>query len=229
MKETFELNAVVFDMDGLLLDSERKSQEVLIKAAQVLGLDFPPEQAIKMVGRNAPSGYQYLTRLFGGESTAQAFITVRDQLYEEEFEAGRIPLKPGVLELLDTLDEFKIRRAIATSTMRGVALRKLEKVNIVERFDLIVCGDEVVNGKPAPDIYLKATSLLGVRPQHCLACEDSPPGIEAAYTAGLRAILVPDLITPTERMIGHAWRVFPSLHEVAALIRELQGVAVAAA
>ena len=216
-------------MDGLLLDSERKSQEVLVKAADVIGVDFPPERAIKMVGRNASSGYQYLTHVFGSEATAQAFITATQQLYEEEVDAGRIPLNQGVIELLETLDEYKIPRAIATSTMRSVAIRKLTKVGIVARFNHIVCGDEVQNGKPAPDIYMKATSLLGVKPQHCLACEDSPPGIEAAFSAGLRAILVPDLITPTERMIGHAWRVFSNLSEVAALIRELKPISVAAA
>lgn len=229
MKERLEISAVVFDMDGLLLDSEAKCQEVLMRAAQVVGVDFTPEQAIQMVGRNAPSGYQYLTTLFGGEATAQAFITVRDQLYEEEFEAGRIPLKPGVLELLNTLDEFRIPRAIATSTKRGIAIRKLTKVDILHRFDRIVGGDEVSNGKPAPDIYIKATGLLGKNPRQCLACEDSPPGIEAAFQAGLRTILIPDLIAPTERMIGHAWRVLPSLHEVSALIRETQVLPVAAA
>ena len=229
MKERFEISAVVFDMDGLLLDSEAKCQDVLIRAAQVLGVSFTPEQAIQMVGRNAPSGYEYLSRVFGSESTAQAFITVRDQLYEEEFEAGRIPLKQGVVEVLNTLDEFKIPRAIATSTKRDIALRKLSKVNIVNRFNLIVGGDEVTNGKPAPDIYLKATGLLGKNPRNCLACEDSPPGIEAAHTAGLRSILIPDLIAPTEQMISHAWKVFPSLYEVSALIRALKTVTVAAA
>ena len=229
MKERFELSAVVFDMDGLLLDSEAKCQEVLIRAAQILGLEFTPTHAIQMVGRNAPSGYQYLTQVLGSESTTQAFITLRDQLYEDEFESGRIPLKPGVIELLNTLDELGIPRAIATSTKRDIAIRKLSKVNVLNRFDLIVGGDEVTNGKPAPDIYIKATGLLGKTPRNCLACEDSPPGIEAAHTAGLRAILIPDLIAPTERMISHAWRVFPSLFEVSALVREMKAFSVAAA
>lgn len=229
MKDTFELSAVVFDMDGLLLDSEAKSQEVLSRTARVLGVNFTPEQAIQMVGRNAPSGFLFLTEVLGSEAAAEAFITVRDQLYEEEFEAGRIPLKQGVIEVLNTLDELEIPRAIATSTKRSVAMRKLTKVNILSRFNRIVCGDEVTNGKPAPDIYLKATALLGKDPRHCLACEDSPPGIEAAFHAGLRPILIPDLIAPTERMIGHAWRVLPSLVEVSALIREMRATQRAAA
>jgi HAD superfamily hydrolase (TIGR01509 family) len=219
MKETFSIAAVVFDMDGLLLDSEATSREVLFKTAQIQGVELSQKIALQMVGRSTPSSNQLIADLLGSESAAHEFIALRDRLYEEEFEAGRIPLKRGVLDVLQTLDEFKIPRAIATSTRRHIAIRKLSKVNIVNRFDYIVGGDEVTNGKPAPDIYLKATSLLGKSPEHCLACEDSPPGIEAAFTAGLRPILVPDLITPTERMIGHAWRVVPDLVEVSAIIR----------
>jgi HAD superfamily hydrolase (TIGR01509 family) len=223
MQSSFIPSAVIFDMDGLLLDSERKSQEVLLKAAEILGAPLTPELALKMVGRNASSGQIYLTELFGNPILVNTFIQTASQLYEAEFEGGRIPLKTGVNELLDTLDELKIPRAIATSTKRHIAIRKLTKVGVITRFNYIVGGDEVAHGKPAPDIYLKACSFLSTSPKDCLACEDSAFGIEAAHTAGLRAILVPDLITPTERMISHAWKVLPSLHEVSSLVRELRG------
>lgn len=229
MQSSFTPSAVVFDMDGLLLDSERKSQEVLLKAAQLLDAPLTPELAIKLVGRNATSGHAYLTELFKDPVLVETFLRTTGDLYEAEFENGRIPLKSGVNELLDTLDELRIPRAIATSTKRHIAIRKLTKVNVLTRFDYIVGGDEVANGKPAPDIYLKACSFLGAPPNDCLACEDSAFGIEAAYTAGLKAILIPDLLTPTERMIGHAWKVLPSLHEVSSLVRELKGVAVTTA
>ena len=90
------------------------------------------------------------------------------------------------------------------------------------RFDFIVGGDEVVSGKPAPDIYLKACSLLGADPANSIACEDSDFGIQAAFSAGLRAILVPDLLAPTEAMRRHAWKVPADLHEVAALVRQMR-------
>jgi HAD superfamily hydrolase (TIGR01509 family) len=228
MQSNFKLSAVVFDMDGLLLDSERISQEVLLKAAQVLDAPLTSELALKLVGRNASSGHAYLTELFKDTALVETFLQTTRELYEAEFEAGRIPLKTGVKELLDTLDEFKIPRAIATSTKRHIAIRKLTKVEVLTRFDYIIGGDEVLHGKPAPDIYLKACSFLGTTPHDCLACEDSAFGIEAAYTAGLKAILVPDLLTPTERMIGHAWKVLPSLHEVSSLVRELKGTSVTA-
>lgn len=222
MQYHLPLAAVVFDMDGLLLDSERVSQEVLLKAADILGAPLTPEAAIKMVGRNAPSGYTYLTEIFGDEKAVAPFLEKTHELYEAEFESGRIPLKAGVLNLLDTLDELKIPRAIATSTRRHIAIRKLTKVDVVTRFDFIIGGDEVVNGKPAPDIYLKACSFLGAEPAHCIACEDSDFGIQAAFTAGLRPILVPDLLTPTEAMKQHAWKILPDLHQVAALVRQMR-------
>jgi HAD superfamily hydrolase (TIGR01509 family) len=219
----FPLAAVVFDMDGLLLDSERVSQEVFLKAAQLMDAPLTPETALKMVGRNAASGYLYLTELFGSEAAVTPFLEKTHELYEAEFEAGRIPLKQGVLQLLDTLDELAIPRAIATSTRRHIAIRKLTKVDVVTRFDHIIGGDDVVNGKPAPDIYLKACSFLNADPSHCLACEDSAFGIQAAFTAGLRPILVPDLLTPTEVMKQQAWKVLANLHEVATVVRQLRG------
>lgn len=221
MQTQIPLAAVVFDMDGLLLDSERVAQDVLLKAAEALGVPVTPEAALKMVGRNAASCYLYLTELLRDERAVTALLEKTHELYEAEFESGRIPLKPGVLNLLDTLDELRLPRAIATSTNKHIAIRKLSKVDVVHRFDFIIGGDEVVHGKPAPDIYLKACEFLGAETTHCIACEDSAFGIQAAFTAGLRAILVPDLLTPTEEMKQHAWRVVPDLHEVAALVREI--------
>lgn len=219
MQSHFQLEAVVFDMDGLLLDSERVSQDVFLKASEILGAPVTSEAALKMIGRNTASCYLYLTELLGDEKAVTSLLQKTHELYEAEFESGRIPLKPGVLNLLDTLDDLRIPRAIATSTKKHIAIRKLTKVDVVTRFDFIVGGDEVVHGKPAPDIYLKACELLGADPTHCIACEDSAFGIQAAFTAGLRAILVPDLLTPTEEMRRQAWRVVLDLHEVAALVR----------
>lgn len=221
MPPLFELSAVVFDMDGVLLDSEKVAQEVILKAARSVGAPLTPEATLKMVGRNEASNYLYLLELLENENRVRDLLDKTQQLYASECEAGRIPLKTGVHELLATLDEFRIPRAIATSTKRPIAIRKLTKVNVLHRFDHILGGDDVEHGKPAPDIYLKACAALGVAPAACIACEDSGYGVEAAFTAGLKPILVPDLLTPTEEMIRQAWRVLPSLDEVAALVRDI--------
>ncbi len=222
MSPLFELSAVVFDMDGLLLDSEKVAQEVILKAARSVGAPLTPEVTLKMVGRNEASNYLYLLELLENEDRVRALLEKTHQLYASEFEAGRIPLKTGAQELLATLDEFRIPRAVATSTKRQIAIRKLTKVHVLHRFDHILGGEDVEHGKPAPDIYLKACAALGVAPAACIACEDSAFGVEAAFTAHLRPVLVPDLLTPTEEMLRQAWRVLPSLHEVATLVRELQ-------
>jgi beta-phosphoglucomutase-like phosphatase (HAD superfamily) len=164
MHSHVSLAAIVFDMDGLLLDSERVSQEVLLKAARILGAPLTPEATLKMVGRNAESGYRYLTELFGDERTVTPFLEKAHKLYEAEFEAGRIPLKTGVLQLLDTLDELKIPHAIATSTRRHIAIRKLTKVAIVTRFDHIIGGDDVVNGKQPPTSTSKRAHISASSP-----------------------------------------------------------------
>jgi HAD superfamily hydrolase (TIGR01509 family) len=221
MSPLFTLSAVVFDMDGLLLDSEKVAQEVILKAARSVGVPLTPELTLKMVGRNEASCYLYLLELLENEGRVRDLLEKTHQLYASEFEAGRIPLKTGVRELLTILDEFQIPRAIATSTKRQIAIRKLTKVHVLNRFDHILGGDDVEHGKPAPDIYLKACATLGVEPTACIACEDSAFGVEAAFTARLRPVLVPDLLTPTEEMIRQAWRVLPSLHEVAALVRDI--------
>jgi HAD superfamily hydrolase (TIGR01509 family) len=221
MSPLFELSAVVFDMDGVLLDSEKVAQEVILKAARTVGAPLTPEVTLKMVGRNEASNYLYLLELLEHEDRVRALLARTRELYASECEAGRIPLKTGVHELLATLDEFRIPRAVATSTKRQVAIRKLTKVDVVNRFDHILGGDDVEYGKPAPDIYLKGCAALGVKPGACIACEDSAFGVEAAFTAGLKTILVPDLLIPTEKMIQQAWRVLPSLHEVAALVRDI--------
>ena len=221
MPDSFKLSSVVFDMDGLLLDSERKSQEVALKVASDLSIPFSEEEAKALVGKNEVAARRYISELFQNQITVDNFFELSARMYQAEWENGRVPLKQGVIKILDTLDAFNIPRAIATSTRRHVATQKLSKVGILSRFHQIVGGDEVLQGKPHPEIYLKACALLGTDPLHSLACEDSPPGIEAAYRAGLRAILIPDLIAPTDTMRSHAWRVAANLDEVSSLVRTM--------
>jgi beta-phosphoglucomutase-like phosphatase (HAD superfamily) len=191
MMAKFPVRAVVFDMDGILLDSERRSQEILQVAAERLGLTLSPEVSLGLVGKHDAECRRYLEGHLGSAAVVEDLIAEFTRLYETEIERGGIPLKQGVHEVLQTL----------------------------ERFDAIIGGEQVANGKPAPDIYLKACRTLGLLPERSLACEDSPAGLEAASGAGLRAVLIPDLVSPTERMRSQAWRVAESLHDVVAIIK----------
>ena len=206
-------------MDGLLIDSERKSQEILLQAATRVGLSLSAETMLGMVGKNNVDGTKYLESHVGSSARVNDLLLAFVELYEAEVAAGGIPMKSGVLELFSVLDEHKIPRAIATSTHTDLARRKLERLSLLSRVDEVIGGDQVVNGKPAPDIYLKACRAIGHSVETSWACEDSPAGIEAASTAGLRAILVPDLIEPSEKMRSFAWRVVNNLTDVAAIIR----------
>lgn len=219
------LAAFIFDMDGLLLDSERRSQEILHVAAARVGKRLSPETMLGMVGRNIKDGPQYLVQHLGSEQLVIELLGHFVELYDQEIDQGRIPIKKGVMELLATLDELKIPRAIATSTMTPVAQRKLERKGLLARFDAGVGGEQVEHGKPAPDIYLKACSVLGHEPSLSWACEDSPAGLTAASSAGLRTILVPDLVQPVEEVRAKAWRVVADLLEVDLLVRSTAMVA----
>lgn len=130
----------------------------------------------------------------------------------------RLTLKPGVLELLDTLDQLRLPRAIATSSSRQTVERHLTAHDLASRFDVIVCRGDYEAGKPAPDPFLKAAERLGVEPRLCLALEDSYNGIRSASSAGMMTIMVPDLLDPTDEIRGLCTLVAADLHEVRGLL-----------
>ena len=131
------------------------------------------------------------------------------------------PTKPGLTSLLDWLEMRAMPRAVATSSGRASADRLLQSAGVRARFEIIVGGDDVANGKPAPDLFLLAADRLGVAPSDCVVLEDSGPGIHAAHRAGMRPILVPDLQQPTDEVQALAYRVCKSLHEAQTILMEL--------
>jgi HAD superfamily hydrolase (TIGR01509 family) len=133
-----------------------------------------------------------------------------------------IALKTGLLEILDWLDRENVPRAVATSTRRARAVAKLAHASLLERFDAVVGGDEVPRGKPAPDIYLEAAHRIGVAPSACIVLEDSEPGVLAAFAAGMRPIMVPDIAPPSPSLAARGVTVLASLHEVRAHLERLR-------
>jgi len=210
--------AVLFDMDGLMLDTERMARIAWTRAIAEKGFSLTDSAYLQLVGRTVADARSILGEIFGSELPFQQVFEMRQAYYDEDIEKNGIPVKPGLMELLDFLEMNRVPKAVATSTPCWFAPRKLAVVGIERRFETIVCGDMVMNGKPAPDLFLEAANQMGFAPRSCVVLEDSEAGILAAHNAGMLPIMIPDLKQPTPEICALAYRVLPTLHEVPPLI-----------
>lgn len=214
-----EFQAVIFDMDGLLLDTEAIYRLVWRQACAETGHYLSDEFYASFIGRPTADCELLLAQFFGADFPQDQCRVRRRALWQAHIDAHGVPLKSGVVELLEYLERGVLPKAIATSTGRASALEHLGE--LAHRFKVIVTGDEVKRGKPEPDIFLLAAERLGVAPERCLVLEDSQLGAEAALTAGMSVIIVPDLVQPSPEIAARAYRVCASLHAV----KELLGAA----
>ena len=204
-------------MDGLLFDSEALWNEALLSAAAENGHEIPDEVYNKSIGVRRSQCGELFRAHFGADFLFDDFHAH----WRRHFwliADNKLALKPGVLELLDFLDQSRLPRAIATSSSRTTVERHLTAHNLMDRFDELVCRGDYQNGKPAPDPFLKAAARLGVEPSLCLALEDSHIGVRSAAAAGMMTIMVPDLLEPTEDMRALCVFVARDLHEVRDLL-----------
>jgi beta-phosphoglucomutase-like phosphatase (HAD superfamily) len=209
--------AVVFDMDGLLFDTEVLYQEAIQLAAAEGGHEVAIDVFNRTVGFPSAESRALLLSHFGETFPVDEFQETWVRHFWVIAET-RLALKLGALELLDTLDQFRLPRAIATSSSRRTVERHLTAHNLMRRFAEIVGHGDYERGKPAPDPFLKAAERLGVEPQLCLALEDSHNGVRSASSAGMMTIMVPDLLEPTDEIRGLCTFVVRDLHEVRGLL-----------
>jgi len=212
------VQAVVFDMDGLLLDTETVYQAAMIEAGGAYGIDFTAATYRMMVGKTNPECAVMLRDLHGPDFPVEAYFTRVWGDVEILLEA-EVRLKTGVMEILDYLDALGVPRAIATSNSRQSVDRYLGRFDLVRRFHAVVTNTDVVRHKPHPDPYLEAARRLNVHPTLCLALEDSHPGVRAAHAAGMMTIMVPDILDPNEEMHDKCVHIADSLHVVLGLLK----------
>jgi HAD superfamily hydrolase (TIGR01509 family) len=211
-------HAVIFDMDGTMLDTERLYQSIHQLAAADCGIEWTDQHWHGLLGRNKQDGAELLARWFGPDFAVESFWDRCRAHYPGVFGEG-IPLKPGVIETLDFFAARKMPMAVATSTSRERAQKHLRSAGLLDRFPIIAGGDEVSRGKPEPDIFVLAAKKLGVDPNRCLAFEDSDAGVLSAHRAGMPVIMVIDIKPLTDDVARVAQRVTHSLDEALAWLK----------
>jgi HAD superfamily hydrolase (TIGR01509 family) len=209
--------AVVFDMDGLLFDTEAIYQQAMLAAGREIGIELTAEFFRSTIGSPWPAVRQLMLDRFGPDLPIDAFVDAERRLFQE-ISHNRSLLKPGVVELLDQLDALGLPCAVATSSSRATVDRHLLSHQLVGRFRCIVAHGDYEKHKPDPEPYLKAAERLGIAPQACLALEDSHHGVRSASAAGMMTVMVPDLLPATDEICALCLHVVPDLHAVARLL-----------
>lgn len=196
------VRGVLFDMDGVVLDTEKLYCRFWREAAHALGYPMTVEQALGLRSLNAQAGQEKLESYFGPGVSREALKEKRVELMNAYVEVHGVEPKPGIYELLDELKRRGIRTAITTSSPMRRVKRYLEPLGLLDRFDCLCSGHDVPRGKPEPDIYLHGAACLGLEPEECLAIEDSYAGVLSASRAGCLTVLVPDLDEPNEEILA---------------------------
>ena len=195
-QNTPRIRGVLFDMDGLVLDTEKLYTRFWMEACRFYGFPMTLEQALKMRAANSKLSEENLHSFFGPEADYRQCRAKRIELMDAFIEVHGVEIKPGILALLEHLEARGIPAAITSSAPRDRIEKHLASVGLLNRFAAICSGHDVPHGKPAPDIYLHGAAALNLPPESCLALEDAPTGILAAYRAGCVTVMVPDMDQP---------------------------------
>ncbi len=208
--------AAIFDMDGLILDSERTVLNIWEKIGEKYGFENIRAYGISVIGKNKKATIDEFERVYG-ESGVPYEKELR-AVYNEMAQKGEVPLKPNTLELLNAMKSAGMKIAIASSSTREEITSQLGPLGALELFDAVVSGDQVTRSKPDPEIFLKACDALNVKPEESLGLEDSYNGVRSCKASGLYTIMVPDLIAPNDEMKELADIILPSLKDVQAFL-----------
>ncbi len=208
--------AVVFDMDGVIFDSEKLVLEGWKELAEKYGFQDIDKVFYKCIGVNAVATKQIFLDYYGEDFPYDEYKKETSVAYHAKYDGGRLPQKPGVKELLTFLKENGFKIGLASSTRIAVVEQQIVDAGLREYFDDLTGGDMLQKSKPEPDIYLMACEHLGVDPKEAIAIEDSYNGIRSAYRAGMAPVMVPDMIGPDEEMERLSTKILADLYQVRA-------------
>jgi len=214
-----QLRAVIFDVDGLMLDTESVAREIWMSEASRMGFPMDAKLYKQLIGRTYPDIEKLLHTHYAGRTDVRTYIDGCLAAYVERIRKP-IAKRPGLEAVLKFCETRSLRRAVGTSAGRSLVEIKLRSGGVEGRFEVIVTGSDVSRGKPAPDGFLECTRRLALGAGECLVLEDSPSGVKAAKAAGMRVLMIPDLIAPedAERRIADA--ILPTLADVPAYIEQ---------
>lgn len=215
------IRGVLFDMDGLVLDTEKLYARFWTEACVFYGFPMTREQALRMRAANSRLGEQNLHEFFGPGADYRAIRNKRTELMDAFIAENGVEPKPGIRELLDYLREKGIATAITSSSPMDRIQNHLGSLDLHHRFDQLCSGHDVPCGKPAPDIYLKGAAVLGLQPEECLALEDAPTGILSAYRANCLTVMIPDQDQPSEDTLSLLFARADSLADIIPLLDSL--------
>lgn len=186
------MKAVIFDMDGVLIDSEPVSKQAFAKAFAVVDIEFTEDMYQKILGRSLRDIEQFLAEYYQSDQLAAKIIEIREEEFAQHYRDHPVAVKTGVFELLDCLDSRKMKKAVATSAKQSIAEGLLKQSGLLNRMEAHCYGSEVEEAKPNPELFLKAASRLGISPEQAYVIEDSQSGIIAANRGGFVPVYVPE-------------------------------------
>nr|WP_318001053.1 HAD family phosphatase [uncultured Faecalibacillus sp.] len=215
------IKAIIFDMDGLMIDSERVTFECYQERLKDMNLTMDEEFYKTLLGKPIKGIYQRFYDVYGNDFPIETVIQDVHQLMAERFEKEGVPVKKGLVELLHYLKDNNYKTIVATSSNRDRVDKILAQAKITEFFDDSICGDEVTKGKPNPEVFLKSCQKLGVNVDEAIVLEDSEAGIQASYDANIKVICIPDMKYPEKQYEEKTFKILKDLTEVTAYLKSL--------
>lgn len=215
------IKAIIFDMDGLMIDSERVTFECYQERLKDMNLTMDEEFYKTLLGKPIKGIYQRFYDVYGNDFPIENVIQYVHQLMAERFETEGVPVKKGLVELLHYLNDNNYKTIVATSSNRDRVDKILAQAKITEFFDDSICGDEVTKGKPNPEVFLKSCQKLGVNVDEAIVLEDSEAGIQASYDANIKVICIPDMKYPEKQYEEKTFKILKDLTEVTAYLKSL--------